>query len=236
MRIYSTEDYSKFGLILGNRAVNEGQVKRLMSAMLKKNMLSSFPIVVNEKMRVVDGQHRLEAARRLKLPIFYVIEEHGNIEDVANINTSAKGWGSQNFVDMYSKMGKEDYDVLCQYCTRFNLPNSVGVKVLGGGDGSNSWRRFKRGDFVAKDVRFAYKIGDIITALRQHTLKGVGRSRDFVRAIIDMARNSQIDLNKLLTKIERRGIKIDKEASKINYLRFFEEVYNFRNKTPARFY
>lgn len=53
--IYETYDYSLFNLIGGNRLINVLNYKKLMKSIDEKQLL--IPILVNEKMEIIDGQH-----------------------------------------------------------------------------------------------------------------------------------------------------------------------------------
>ena len=58
--VYLTSDLTKFKQITGNRPHNPQHVKRLTSSIKRYGVLQN-PIIVNENMVVVDGQHRLWA-------------------------------------------------------------------------------------------------------------------------------------------------------------------------------
>ena len=60
-QVIKTNDYNTFKVMPGNRPVNKLHVRRLSKSMEEKHLMS--PILVNEKMQVIDGQHRLEAQK-----------------------------------------------------------------------------------------------------------------------------------------------------------------------------
>jgi len=55
---------------------NEAKVLRMMAIIQAGGLL--HPIVINKNFDLLDGQHRLEAHRRLGVPIRYVIRTHTN--------------------------------------------------------------------------------------------------------------------------------------------------------------
>ncbi len=71
MKINKTYNYDKFGDLDGNRKLNQSNLNWIIESMRKK--YNPIPIIVNKKMQVIDGQHRLEACRRLNLPVFYLV-------------------------------------------------------------------------------------------------------------------------------------------------------------------
>ena len=61
-KVYQTNDLTICKEIGGNRVPNPQHVKRLCSSIKENGMLCN-PILVNEKMQVIDGQHRLLASK-----------------------------------------------------------------------------------------------------------------------------------------------------------------------------
>ena len=67
-----TTDYSLFKRLEGNRNVLEIRVKRITASIKKVGWIQN-PVIVNEKMEVIEGQGRLEALKRLGMPVDYII-------------------------------------------------------------------------------------------------------------------------------------------------------------------
>ena len=65
-----TSDYSIFKKFPGNRDINPLNLRKITNSIKMHNMLDLKPIIVTESMEVTDGQHRLEAAKVLGVPIF----------------------------------------------------------------------------------------------------------------------------------------------------------------------
>ena len=60
----------------------------MFSAAIKKNnLLRVNPIIVDRKMNVIDGQHRLEACKILKEGIYYMLDDHISQADIAALTT-----------------------------------------------------------------------------------------------------------------------------------------------------
>ena len=72
--VYETTDYEQFGKLKGNRNINEAQVIGIRNS-IEKIGYQPVPILVNERLEVIDGQHRLEAARTLGIPIYFIIQK-----------------------------------------------------------------------------------------------------------------------------------------------------------------
>ena len=70
LQIHSTGDLSVFKILDGNRNINLGNVDRLVKS-IEENGFLQMPIIVNENYEVIDGQHRLMAAKKINSIIYY---------------------------------------------------------------------------------------------------------------------------------------------------------------------
>jgi len=121
---FETTDYSIFKLLQFNRKVDKAHVKKLVESMKKNGFKGVIQIIktkfIDGVMRyyVVDGQHRLAAAQQLGIPIrFELTELNTKMETaqfIAELNTSAKSWGTSNFLQVWSDMAIEEYVKLIQ--------------------------------------------------------------------------------------------------------------------------
>ena len=68
-------NYTKFTLFDDNRDINDSHVEELTKSMKKSGQL--MPVIVNEDMEVMDGQHRVKACEQLGIPVAYVINIGG---------------------------------------------------------------------------------------------------------------------------------------------------------------
>ncbi|WP_299997811.1 ParB N-terminal domain-containing protein, partial [uncultured Clostridium sp.] len=66
--IQNTKDYLIFKKLEGNRPVVNRRVNKIIASIQNVGYITS-PLIVNEKMEVIDGQGRLEALEQLKMPV-----------------------------------------------------------------------------------------------------------------------------------------------------------------------
>jgi uncharacterized protein YggU (UPF0235/DUF167 family) len=238
MQIQKTTKYDLFKVVKGNRTLNKGHLNNLSVSVMQNNLLEYNPIIVNKRMEVVDGQHRLEVAKRNGLPIYYVVAEKSNLNDVQSLNSAQKIWGMQDYIDSFIAKGNENYEVLDLFIKTYELPVSTSVSLLSGHGGGREHavlQQFKRGEFVVTTMRagedFANKINDI----RIFCEKGVGTSAYFIRACISIHKkntfNKAFSHEQLVKKFGVWKKKITRFGAEKDYLRLFEEVYNFKSKS-----
>lgn len=102
--VYRTDDYSIFQFSKFNRNV---LLRKEMLEQAKEGFLS--PIIVNENLMVIDGQHRLKASEQVGVPVEFIIKPGLNEHDIVRMNTVQKPWSLKNFIEAFANQGKEEY-------------------------------------------------------------------------------------------------------------------------------
>lgn len=109
--VYQTKDYDIFTTLDGNRKITDQRTAKIKKSIMSRGWIRN-PIVVNEKMQIIDGQGRFMVCRELGLPIEYVIAEGADIDDCIALNIGQSNWSSLDYIESYSKMGNVDYQML----------------------------------------------------------------------------------------------------------------------------
>lgn len=133
-QILTTNDYSIFRKMNGNRGVDEKRVNGLMKSIRKIGWISN-PIIVNKKMEVVDGQGRLEALKRLAMPVEYHIVDGANLEACRVMNTNNKAWKPIDYITSYADSGIKDYQRIKDIVDHYHV--SVDTVILSSGKNSS---------------------------------------------------------------------------------------------------
>jgi hypothetical protein len=237
MKIEKTTKYDIFKVVNGNRALNRGHIKNLAVSVMRNNLLEFNPIIVNKKMEVIDGQHRLEVAKNNGLPIYYVISETSTLNDVQSLNSAQKVWCMQDYIDSFIEQGNDNYVVLDLFIKTYELPVSTCVSLLGGHNGgreSFAMLQFKRGEFIVTSMKTAEEYAHKINDVRTFCEKSIGRNTFLTRAVITINKKNRTNPNfaheTLVRKLSICGKKIPRYASEKEYLRFLEDAYNFKTK------
>lgn len=76
LQVHATKNYDLFKKLSFNRDVSKENVEKLKKEILREDLLDCHPIIVNEDMEIIAGQHWLEAARQLNKTIYYVIKDN----------------------------------------------------------------------------------------------------------------------------------------------------------------
>jgi ParB-like nuclease domain len=119
IRVHSTMDYDKFQFIEdSNRQVSQDFVALLVKDPTFPKGSPKSPIVVMERtplsghFKIIDGQHRFSACKKLKIPVYFIIDENGKEEDIAHRNSQMRQWKMVDFVKFYSSKGNKNYEIV----------------------------------------------------------------------------------------------------------------------------
>lgn len=220
-QLHKTNDYIQFKILPGNRNLDKVHVKMLAKRIKEDNLLPYFPIIVNERMEVIDGQHRLRAAEEIKVPIYYEIKEGLNIESVRQLNTGSKNWTWLDFTRSYSDLGNNNYtqllDLLSTYKQKFAIlyVYSTGRHTRGNSHG------FYDGNFVMKDYDFTKKL------MRQYVeLSEAAQisTRDFAFAVYRFMRSPNYNHEKMVEKVEKFGEPLHSCWFQTDFLTALEQI------------
>ncbi|HEM5056914.1 TPA: ParB N-terminal domain-containing protein, partial [Streptococcus suis] len=143
--ILITTDYSIFSK-LSNRKITENS--KLEDELLSQGQRQ--PILVNDKLQVIDGQHRLYYLKKHRKPVRYIIDPTADFKTVISMNTSAVNWGLRDYVYSYSLEGDTEFIKLMNFLEENDLLSDKMVITAGAGrrDGTGTQviTRLKDGD------------------------------------------------------------------------------------------
>ena len=231
-QIFSTIEYEKFRFLGENRNVIPHKVERLKRAIVEKNLLSAYPIVVTAGFEVLDGQHRLRAASGLGVPIFYIIEPLATVKDIAATNSLQSQWKMIDYVHYYVKLGQPEYILIIQFIQKYNIGLDTALSALGlrGGDVN---RFIKAGTIIVSDrLPFAEKV---IKHCEDFQPFKLCYNRSFVMALKRLMGHSFYNTATMRSKLQNQPRAIVPCADAEMYYLLFVEIYNYRNKNYIQF-
>jgi hypothetical protein len=236
---YMTNKYWKFTFNPKNRSIDKLHVKQLASSIKKRNLLCEQPILVNEKYEVIDGQHRLSAAMKLTVPIFYIIRAGLTIEDAIALNINTKNWGLGDYLQHYATQKVAEYLYFERFIDEYKLGFSISITLLMGGGipnagGSNYNKEFKAGKLSLNFQEYAEKIGKLCQQLKEYGTFSTERS--FVIALVQGMDFAQLEPSVLLEKVAAAPDKFTKCSDSEAYTRMLEDVINYRTRNRIRLY
>jgi hypothetical protein len=241
-KVYKTSDLSIFKQIDGNRVPNLQHIKRLADSIRVYGMKCN-PILVNERMEVIDGQHRLMAAKEAESFVYYIIVNGYSLNEVHTLNLNQKNWTKKDFVEGYANMGITSYiklksfiekndDYTFESCVSFCNNTSTG-------SGNNSLSRLKYqntissgiiedGTYIGKDFQLAQDWANKIRMIKPY-YSSYNRS-SFVGTMITLFNNDNFDFNEFMHKLRIQPTALIDCANREQYKTLIEDIYNYRSR------
>lgn len=234
MEINITKDYHMFNLLKYNRQVCPSHVENLKGKILHKNKLSTNPIIVDEDMNIIEGQHRFMAAKELGLDLYYIVDCEFQAEDIIGLNSGRLNWVPLDYVKFYSRHGNEEYTNLLCALNKYEIKVSEFL-TLDKGDMSGKYARLKSGKFIfdksSLDTMEKYlKTVDCLIKSGVSKNKIGSSNRRFLLACRVIFQCEFFDLELFLRQCERASHIISPGPDVAHYVQCFCDVYNFRSR------
>lgn len=243
-QVFSSRDYDSFLKLDGNRSVLEPRKNSIKESIIEHGWIRN-PIVVNEKMEIIDGQGRFEALQELGMPIQYVISEGATIDDCIALNLKQKNWQTLDYIKCYADIGKASYRVLYNLIREYQGKGHMSFENIvifaskhnNAGNASGTRGTVKNGTYeligteqtVKKLLDFAADACSAIGVQR-------GRLRTWAPAIKFVYFCNEIDNNLFLEKLNKYSESISVAVSLEQALSCFERIYNYNMRSGNRVY
>lgn len=242
--VYKSNDLSMFKSIEGNRIPNIQHVKRLADSIRVYGMKCN-PILVNEKMQVIDGQHRLMAAKEAESFVYYIVVDGYSLNEVHTLNLNQKNWTKKDFMEGYANMGIESYVKLKDFMNKnddFTFNDCIAFcQNIGNGSTrtlavqsatckieSKSVQIFEQGTWRTGDMDIAQDMANKTRMIKTYYL-GYNRSV-FVGTMITFFNNKNFDFNEFMHKLRLQPTALVDCANRQQYKELIEDIYNYRSR------
>lgn len=220
-----------------NRPISDKKVARLVKAIRKRNLLRDYPILVDRELNVIDGQHRLSAAKALGVPVYYrFAQESTTVADVALANQNTSTWSWSDYLAYFVSQNHVEYIKLAELVDLADGILTINhIAELAGGtrDRAISAEIFKSGDFVADRYEWAMTILIEMDRLVQVTRQA--RGRGFARAYASVRRLvPEFDEKRFLERLEKYPALLTNVDKTLPSLKNIEYIYNYHTRDENR--
>lgn len=239
--IYETNDYNKFKKLEGNR---DAKAARKVIQSIETVGYVMSPILVNEKMEVIDGQNRLEALRQLNLPVHYIVQSGIGLEECRSMNTGRSNWTTVDYVYSFAEAGNKSYQRLASlvrsYGRLFTVEGvcafAIGVYKTGGG-GFN--QLIKDGkvemseelyNLVNARMRSAVELG-FTDIYKSHRLY----ARSWYSAIAYAYNHNDVSVKELAERCRKSPLELVSYNKTVDQLALLDTIYNKHRSTGKVF-
>lgn len=234
--VFCTTDYDQFKFFKANRELSPSHVARVAKSVMMKNLTEDFPILVDHEKYVLDGQHRLEACKKLKLPVYYKFAKKMKETDIAVINSISKKWTSSDYLAQYISLGNLNYIRIDELMKWAGIPSvDIALRLL-----KHSYMKSTGGaiNIVFQEGRFEYPIDDHLIRSRVHFLRKIteyltGYSTPYDRNIVSFVEVAEKTPNfsekRMVDQLKRKPITIKFSEGK-DLAKALQDVYNYGAK------
>lgn len=256
-RVYKTDNYDAFSFLNENRYVSIQKVSQL--EVLIKMHGQQAPIHVNEKMQIIDGQHRFHACKNLGVPVEFMIRPGTVAQNALYYNQGGSNWKLKDCIDYYAKTGNEHYKILSKWIEgNPDMAPAVLATILRGELTNRYMYLSKDGALISSDVG-KHKAGstgigsDVQVGLfKIRDLEGARRRLYQIRAVLDalptgklakgkvvsamikMMRNEEFKYDQLVLQIKLYPTKIYPVTSTDECVKMFDDLYNYKKRNERR--
>lgn len=234
-KVHQSTDYDKFSLIATNREISRGHVEALKRAFTEAGNLTAIqPILVNERMQIVDGQHRFTACMELGETIHYTEVKGLGIHEARSMNILHRNWLIDDYAKSYAESGDPNYQRYIDLKEDYGFGHTATMLYIVGAERKKQFAEFRRGEFTCTDddiklarVRLS-RLADM-EGLVDHYKRGY-----FIRALLKVMNAEGYDHKRMLKKLEAHPELVRQYGSTVDYVRMLEEIYNYKNAESNR--
>jgi hypothetical protein len=203
------------------------------------------PILVNEQLEVIDGQHRLEAAKSAGTYVYYIIVNGYTLTEVHTLNLNQKNWSKSDYMEGYANMGIEPYVKLREFALKnddFTFANCLALcsNVSQCSDSylasqvksnTNKFHIFEEGTWIGKDFDLAQDWANKIRMIGTY-YDGYNRPV-FIRAFIPLLNNDKFDFSEFMHKLRLQPSALVDCVNSDQYRTVIEDIYNWRSRNKV---
>lgn len=233
-----TKNYDQFtSQVKGNRPINIGHLEKMIKIM--KDDYIPNPIIVNSKLEVMDGQHRLEACKHHQLPVYYIVTDDWEIKQIQTINSVVRKWTLADYVHSFKALENKlagPYTQLDWYTKKYGLPLECSIMILhnnGNYINKDVLDQFKKGNLQINDLKWATSFGNFL--LKVKPFFKYYNSRGFIHAVLQMDKDHRFSRPVFLKRLEINSMKMRRCTNVIDYFDMAEYIFNCGARPKVQF-
>tara|TARA_Y100001970_G_scaffold291218_1_gene427546 strand:- start:166 stop:957 length:792 start_codon:yes stop_codon:yes gene_type:complete len=231
-KIHTTSEYKMFSFKLGNRDVDNKHVLNLAVHIEEKDL--EIPIIVNEKMEVCDGQHRLKACELANKPVKYIIKAGLELDDIRKLNSTSKKWEMRDYMLSFVKLGNKEYEILKWFHETYKFSITISMVMLNGKGWTSSadHQEFKQGFFKVKDLEQAKLVAERLIYVSDYF--EYYRKNSFIMAMIYVLFDPAFDWEIFKARLKNFSSKLKNQGSREDFILNIERLYNHHTSADKR--
>ena len=237
VKIWVTKDYEIFRRKDGNRDISIPLVNRLVKSIMQNGYYDVSIIVVGDKMTVLDGQHRLEALKRIYkdtgilYKVRYIVSrDFDDLSKIISWQRDRAAWTTLDYARSYAVLGNENYEAYLSFKEKYKTNHQVTASLLGENHHS---MQFKAGQFRVNDFSLAE---EWVKRLNELSLYYDFAFRNtFVRAMLSFWKDPQFSHKDFMDKVERYRSNLYNCVKVMQFREAIANLYNYNSRKKVKF-
>lgn len=232
-QIQKTSDYDLFTSFTSNREIDEKHVNQLAKSIAIRDLLHINPILVDSEMHIIDGQHRLEAARMLGVPIYYIVSDDVTRTDISKLNSNQKNWNTMDYINFHTIEGKPEFLKLSKFIATYpDLTISAALTIVSGKFTRNTME-IKNGELNIDNINFGHQVAQSLIVLnKKYQHLWIYDSR-FPVALAKAMKDKKFSLDFFMEKIDLNPRAFVRTTTAKESGKMIEDIYNYRMRVNA---
>jgi len=232
--VQTTTNYDQFTFLDANREVNERHVGAIRRSFENNgNFTQAQPILVNERMQIVDGQHRFVAARELDLPVFYTIVPGLGAREAQQMNLLHRAWTNQDYLHAYVQENKRPYILFQQLAEEYpTVSHTLLIIYIAGVEAHGIHKKFRTGELHLNLGIMEQTRRRLDRLVEAQELNEAFKFKPMAVALLRAMGSEGYRHRKMLEKIAQQNAEIRNYQQVQDNLRQLENVFNW-HVTPA---
>lgn len=240
-KLLCTTEYGMFTVHEFNRDVKK--IGPLLASMKRHGFIPAYPLHCQRNCRpdnliVKAGHHRLEVAKTLGLPVYYVVSD--DEASITELESATNTWKMLDYVSSYARQGKDAYVELLRWANNTGISIGHCASMLAGEQASSSNKNteLKAGTYKVTSTgrELMGKVGSIVQVASKSNI-AFARKSAFVNALSMVCLMEDFDHDRLMQKISQSPHLIQDCPTTDMFLSEIESAYNNRlsEKVPVAF-
>lgn len=243
MKIYTpeiecTKDYDSFKQFESNRQVSKKHLQTLIQDPTFSEKFFTSPIIVDSNLYIIDGLHRFFAAKKLNIPIFYIIDPTATEDDINIRNTQKRQWERVNYIRFFAEKNPSYHlikDLMEKHSINANFILAVIEGLMPDGHKAQMEELFKKGQMncIEKESEIREIMKSLVPAIKMmKTVKRKGAQYlfmdSYIIAFAEIFIEDPKEYHKILDKIAECSLPCKRTAKKEEAKRFLKDVAKWR--------
>lgn len=225
--IQVTRDYDQFQLMEANREQSRGHVEAVKAAFEEVGNLTRVqPILVNDRMEIIDGQHRFTACKELGEPIYYTTISGLGVSDARQMNILHRKWEFADYARSYALSGDVNYQRYLQLVDDYGFNHGVTLIYSMGEAHKGLFKDFRQGNYTLTPEEASAARQRLDNLAEVAEIAPLAKSRQFAVAYLQAMRNENFDKSRFISRLERNPHMLTRQGGVPEYLRTIEDIYN----------